>query len=228
MSLFKTYNDKASVYENNINKFVVNLVGINERILDVGCSDGALGEFLQKYKNAEVTGIDISSIAVKKAKRVLHKALVANIEENEELDLPLAYFDVITYADIIEHLFDPESVLRRFNRYLKKGGYVIISTPNIVNINIRFGVLKGNFDYTEHGILDNSHIRFFTKKNLKNMVEKTGLQIEKWDYSPGFGFLFLKEKNIKNMKLLVNLKRILTRTNPKLFSAQFIIKAKKI
>ena len=78
------------------------------------------------------------------------------------------YFDIIVFADILEHLKEPLEVLKRYKKYLKDDGYIIISIPNIANWKIRFKSLLGRFEYNEYGILDSGHLRFFNEKSQRD------------------------------------------------------------
>lgn len=96
----------------------------------------------------------------------------------ESFDFPYRQeFDYILFADVLEHLRDPEAVLKRALPSLKAGGKVIVSVPNIANLVMRLSLLAGRFDYTERGILDRTHLRFFTLANLKRMIANCGCDI---------------------------------------------------
>lgn len=112
-----------------------------KRALDVGAADGYLAELLTR-RGFEVTCLE---------------------RELPPLDDP---FDVIICADVLEHLSDPARVLASLLRYLGRDGLVIVSVPNIAHLWVRLQLLIGRFDYTDRGILDRTHLRFFTRKSL--------------------------------------------------------------
>ena len=149
-----------------------------ERALDVGCSSGGLGYYLKNNLNyKEVTGIEYSETAAEKAREHLDHVFTGDACE---LDLPETYknyFNVITYADVLEHLHDPWSVIARHKRYLKKDGLVAASIPNIKNFYIILNLLAGRFDYTELGLLDKTHIRFFTAETAVELFTKAGYHL---------------------------------------------------
>lgn len=224
MKIQKMFNNKVNLYKGGLNEFIIKYAGFNKKVLDVGCSEGKLGKYLKRYKNATVFGIDISDRAIKKAKKNLDGAYLLNIETNN-LPFPRKSFDVIICADVLEHLFNPLLVLKKLKPYLKDNGIFILSIPNVANIKVRWNLLRGRFDYQKYGIMDDSHIHFFTKKTVCRLIDNAGMKIIKMDYSPGFSFFFFQGRIMK-YKILKNLHDILTRTIPPLFCAQFIVVAK--
>ncbi|MBU1500356.1 class I SAM-dependent methyltransferase [Patescibacteria group bacterium] len=204
-----------------MNESVIKYIDFNKKILDVGCCEGALGKYLKQHKQAAVFGIDISNQAIKQAQKNLDQAFTLNIE-TDNLPFPQKSFDVIICADILEHLFNPLAVLKKLKSFLKNKGIFILSIPNIANIKIRSNLLLGRFDYQKDGIMDESHLRFFTCKTSQKLVADAGLKILALDYSPGFAFFFLKGRVLK-IKILKNLLHRLTKLSPSLFCRQFII-----
>ncbi len=130
----------------------------------------------------EVHGVEISKKAAEEAKKILDDVIVGDIEEIE-LPYPEGYFDVIICADVLEHLFDPKSVLIKLRYYLNDEGILVTSIPNIANWKMRLELLQGRFEYTQTGILDSGHIRFFTYYTARRMLEETGFRITKVEYT---------------------------------------------
>lgn len=149
-----------------------------ERALDVGCSGGGLGHYLkQQHGYTHVAGIEFSAAAAEKARKHLDAVFVGDAGN---LVLPVkyeAFFDVIFYADVLEHLYDPWSAIALHLPFLRPGGYVIASIPNINNLFILLNMLAGRFDYTEYGLLDRTHIRFFTSSTALEMFTSNGLTL---------------------------------------------------
>lgn len=222
--LQKVYNEKIDLYKKGLNKFIIKHVDFNKKILDVGCCEGRLGRYLKKHKKSTVFGIDISGKAIDKAKKNLDGAYIVDIEE-DNLPFSSKSFDVIICADILEHLRDPLFVLKKLKPYLKNDGVFIISVPNIANINIRWDLLRGKFDYEKEGIMDDSHLRFFTKKTLRQLISRAGMRIVAIDYSPGFPFFFFQGRVLK-FRIIKSVHQILTKLAPTLFCRQFIIVAR--
>jgi 2-polyprenyl-3-methyl-5-hydroxy-6-metoxy-1,4-benzoquinol methylase len=150
-------------------------------VLDVGCSNGALGASLKaKRKKVKVFGIEMSPEMAKVAAAQLDKVFVGDASE-VILNGSLAghEFDVIIFADLLEHLVDPWRVLKVATKHLKPGGSIITSIPNIRHIDTIYNlVIKGRWPYRDRGIHDRTHLRFFTMKNIEEMFENAGLQID--------------------------------------------------
>lgn len=133
------------------------------KILDVGTASGYLGKILRE-KGHYVAGIEKDAATAEKAKAYYHSFRLADIETFE---FPYRReFDYILFADVLEHLRDPAAVIRRCIPALKESGKIIISVPNIANFIIRLSLLAGRFDYMDRGILDRTHLRFFTLRSL--------------------------------------------------------------
>jgi 2-polyprenyl-3-methyl-5-hydroxy-6-metoxy-1,4-benzoquinol methylase len=163
-----------------------------QRVLDVGCGYGALGEELKRRGNY-VVGLDIEQRAVNRAKQRLDEAYVCDVTASVNLPIENGEpFDLIVFADILEHLYDPLAALRRFRPYLAPNGHIIVSLPNVASWPVRLGLLFGRFEYTESGILDKGHVRFFTRKTAKKLVEGAGFQIERITITPNLVRAFLR------------------------------------
>jgi len=144
------------------------------RILDVGTASGYLGRILQE-RGHHVTGIEFDAATAKQAKIYYESFQVADIESFE---FPYQEaFDYIVFADVLEHLRDPAHVLRRCLPALKESGKIIISVPNAANWVIRLSLLFGNFDYKDRGILDRTHLRFFTLRSLKRLMSEVSCDV---------------------------------------------------
>ena len=152
-----------------------------QRILDIGCSTGSLGKRLKQENDVEFVGIELNKEMAMIAKTNLDKVIVADIEEINLNDyFSLKYFDCIIFADILEHLKDPWSVLINITNMLSGEGVVIASIPNIRHYTtIMELAVKGYWPYRERGIHDKTHLRFFTLKNIKEMFANSGLKITK-------------------------------------------------
>lgn len=167
----KLYKLKRGEYTGH--SIIINLIGEKpKRILDVGCSTGYVGEILKK-KGHYVVGIDVSKIAIKEAGKKIDEAYCADIE-NTDFSFLNDKFDVILLGDILEHLVEPLDVLKKLSKYLENTGALIISVPNIANWKIRVNLLLGRFNYSETGLLDSGHLRFFTKKTIIKLLDKAG------------------------------------------------------
>jgi 2-polyprenyl-3-methyl-5-hydroxy-6-metoxy-1,4-benzoquinol methylase len=147
-----------------------------KRILDAGCADGSLSAGFNS-RGIEITGIEMDSFLAKQAKERLGEVFPADIES---FDPPFLnhYFDCILFADVLEHLKNPAGILAKYKQYLNDNGCVIASIPNVryYKLIIRL-LLGGTWDYMDTGILDKSHLRFFTLINIKELLEDAGYAI---------------------------------------------------
>ena len=158
-------------------------------ILDVGCSAGYLGEYL-RTQGHHVTGIDITPEAIIKAAEFLNEAHCMKVEDYYDL-FPERQFDVVIFGDVLEHVTNPEEVLKLTSRALKPTGKVIASIPNVGHLAVRAMLLEGRWEYSELGLLDRDHVRFFTEPTIHKLfadshysvsaVRSTNLPVEAVD-----------------------------------------------
>ncbi|HPI72665.1 MAG TPA: class I SAM-dependent methyltransferase [bacterium] len=179
------YNRKQMRYAQFYNAYVPAYVPAGKKVLDVGCSAGQLGKVLKEDKGCTVYGVDISLDAVRSAAGVLHAAAVMDVEQDP---FPFAghRFQVILFVDVLEHLFNAEAVLKKFQHYLTPDGVMVVSIPNVANVSIRLRLLMGRWDYTASGILDEGHVRFYTLKTMRALFHACGLQIKEQGFAPRY------------------------------------------
>ncbi|MFI5297598.1 MAG: class I SAM-dependent methyltransferase [Polyangiales bacterium] len=148
-----------------------------KRLLDVGCANGAFGKTVKDSLGAEVWGIEILAPAAEVAATRLDRVL--NTDANAALaQLPLQHFDCITFNDVLEHLVDPGALLRDIKKHVAPGGVLVASIPNVRQYQVLFDLaVKGNFDYADSGILDRTHLRFFTLKSIRKFFDSAGYRI---------------------------------------------------
>ncbi|MDD5389288.1 MAG: class I SAM-dependent methyltransferase [Gallionellaceae bacterium] len=151
-------------------------------VLEIGCASGIQTRHLKEHLGCHVTGVEINPLAAEEARPYCESIIIGNIEE---LDLAAGLgdkrFDLITFVDVLEHLKDPASALRKVRTFLKDGGSIIASIPNIAHASICLELAHGRFDYQKYGLLDNTHIHFFTKKNVVRVFWEAGFSIDIWD-----------------------------------------------
>lgn len=145
--------------------------------LDVGCSVGVTGAWLKEHRGvAEVVGMEIIESAAKEAESVLDRVVVGDVED-VELDVGDEYFDLILYADVLEHLRNPWEFMKRQSSLLKSDGYVAVSLPNIANWHVIKGLLFNKWEYADSGIMDRGHLRFFTLPGMLEMFDYAGYDV---------------------------------------------------
>jgi len=154
--------------------YMVDLVGSNKRVLDVGCATGYLAKALTAFGNT-VCGVEYDAGAAEQARPHLETLLVGDLEN---VDLVEGFgegsFDVVVFGDVLEHLRDPLAVLRQARPLLKPGGSVVISVPNVAHGDVRLALLRGRFEYRNLGLLDETHVRFFTRESLGTFLADGG------------------------------------------------------
>lgn len=222
-----------------------------KNILSLGCGSAALEEKLEKEYNCKVTGLDYDKNAIELAKKKISKAFTFNLEKDSlNTVLKKDKFNIVILADILEHLRNPEKVLTEIKEFLSKDGLIITSIPNIANWSVRLKLLFGEFNYTSHGLLDKTHLKFYTLKNAKRLICNNNYKIEKIYYSTSLVNIIYKKikrehiskdnyqntvKLQKNKSLLKStlkksveyFDRFVTNIFPGLFAYQFIIVVKQ-
>lgn len=166
---------KLHISNHSAHFHIIDAIGENKRVLDVGCNDGYIGKLANK--NNEFYGLDNFSPSVKIAKKIYKDAIVYDLDNLRQLPW-IKKFDIMIFGDVLEHTKDPEKILKFFiKNYLNKNGVVIISLPNIANYQIRLQLLMGNFDSTDSGILDKTHLHFYTFKTARKLVFNSKLKV---------------------------------------------------
>jgi 2-polyprenyl-3-methyl-5-hydroxy-6-metoxy-1,4-benzoquinol methylase len=182
----KSYNVPTEKYHQQHRPEMLNYVPKDIKVvLDVGCGEGGFGELFKKERNGEVWGIELVSQAAEKAKSKLDRVFTGNFE-TDTFDLPEEYFDCIVFNDVLEHLYDPWEVLKQTRKLLKSGGYVLASIPNVRYYeHVKRLAMRGDWEYTAAGLMDRTHLRFFTCKSAKTMLKQSGYKITQVE---GIGF----------------------------------------
>ncbi len=171
---FVPYAMKRSLY--SAHHYAARLVGANQRVLEIGCGDGAFGAELIRAGN-RVVGLDCKPSVSPGAGYA--NVLDSDMEDGvrDALRGPGLEFDRILIFDRLEHLREPGKLLRDLRTHLAARGKLILSVPNAVNVTIRLMMLFGKFTYRKRGILDWAHVRFFTRKTIGKLVEESGYRI---------------------------------------------------
>lgn len=162
-------------------------VGTGLKILDVGCGYGQNGEAMMKKGNT-VFGIDILPVAIEKAGTRLSFAAVADFGRPQDIpeEIRREKFDMVVFSDILEHVYDPMLLIRNAVPLMKDDAVLLISVPNIANWLTRLKLLFGVWDYDVSGMMDRTHIRFFTLKSIKRLVNAAGFDVTNVFVTPYF------------------------------------------
>ena len=173
--------DPVPDYFRNVRKEIEPLLPVQIRkVLEIGCGAGGTMAWLRTIRSIEyAAGVEISPDAAALARGAFDEVITADITKSA-IDFGQAKFDVVLALDVLEHLPDPWQVLRFLNGMMEPGGTLIASIPNVAHYSVAFPLLfKGRWNYTEDGLLDRTHLRFFTRETVGRMFEETGFSVER-------------------------------------------------
>ncbi|MEG3640861.1 class I SAM-dependent methyltransferase [Magnetococcus sp. PR-3] len=167
---------KEADYYSGVRPEIVEMVPDTcKRILDVGCAAGGLGEALKARGADYVAGVEYNEDAAAEARSRLDDVQVGDVE-TLQLPYEAGSFDCIVYADILEHLVNPTKVLQNHAALLAPDGCIVTSIPNIRYYRVMERMVEGYWTYTDSGILDRDHLRFFTIREMLDMLGQAGLK----------------------------------------------------
>jgi GT2 family glycosyltransferase/2-polyprenyl-3-methyl-5-hydroxy-6-metoxy-1,4-benzoquinol methylase len=203
---------------------LLKLVGNDKDVLEIGPATGYLTRYLKEELHCRVTAIEIDAEAARVAGQYAEAIFVGDVE-NLDLNniLENKAYDVIVFADVLEHLKDPKQVLLKLKSFLKPDGYLLISIPNGTHGSIGLELLDGRFEYQATGLLDNTHLRFFSRHTFLRLLEEAGFWVT------GLDRVIMEPWNTELATLWKHYPREITayveKANPDYSTYQFIIKA---
>ncbi len=160
---------------------IVPLVGPGQRVLDVGCGIGSTAELLVA-NGCTVVGVELDPGAAARASAHCERVVICDLDTSDlAAEVGDDEFDVVLTADVLEHLRDPGRLLAAAARLLRPGGRVVASIPNVAHGSVRLALLHGDFQYSDMGILDRTHLRFFTRQTVEDVFAEAGLRIDQLD-----------------------------------------------
>lgn len=176
---------KDETYYQGLNQWLLRAVPQDAvAILEVGCAEGRLGEaLLQGRPDRRVSGIERESGPAREASARLDRVFELDVEQTAP-DLPPGSFDCILFGDVLEHLRDPLGAIRRLLPLLRPDGTVLCCVPNVQHVSVLSALLRGDFQYQPLGIMDETHVRFFTYASFTKLLLDTGLEPEIVDHVP--------------------------------------------
>ncbi len=192
---------------------IIEFVESGTKILDVGCSSGYLMELLHSQRGCHCCGIEFDPSTAEQAEKKGFRVLRASIENGAGELLKLGPFDHVIFGDVLEHTVNPEKVLNETHQLLAPGGSIIVSLPNIVSLMSRLKILLGWWNYTDMGIMDRTHLRFFSYKSARQLMHDGGFEVERE--------LFVSPLTFHGGRLLEPVQHF----RPNLLANQFIFKA---
>jgi len=168
-----------SYYQNARGDVVALIPRGTRRVLEIGCGAGNTAALAKTRAGvAEVCGVELSPGAAEAAGRILDRVVCGDVE-TLELDFPAGYFDCVVCADVLEHLRDPWATLRKLRPLLAADGCVVASIPNLQHLKPVLKILLDRFQYEDAGLLDSTHLRFFTLATIKRLFAETGYRVER-------------------------------------------------
>lgn len=182
-------NRKSYPYLEEVNEGVLRefrrLAPATGRALDVGCGRAALGGAIRGL-GWELWGVEQSGEACATAEKRLHRLVQADLHDLATVRATVGEtsFDALVFSDVLEHVYDPRTVLENYLQFVKPGGRVFVSVPNMLVWTNRLQLLLGRFEYADTGIMDRTHIRFFTFKTARRLVEAAGCRVERVASTP--------------------------------------------
>ncbi len=178
------YDFKLDMSNDNSNSLILREIKPNSTVLEFGPAHGRMTKYLKENLNCKVSIVEINDDAGNHASSFAEYYLLGPEKGNIEnfkwlMEFPKKYYDYIIFADVLEHLYNPYMVLKEAVNLLKDNGSIIISIPNVSHNSVIIDLINNNFQYRELGLLDNTHIRFFTSLTLTKMVSDAGLKVFK-------------------------------------------------
>ncbi len=204
---------------------MLEMIGVGKRVLELGCSNGYMSRLL-KQRNCQVTGLDVDPLAAAEARAFCEEVIVADLDARPLVDLlPGTPFDVAVFGDVLEHLRDPWRILDEARAFLAPGSFAVLSIPNVAHGSVRLALLQGSFDYQPQGLLDSTHLRFFTLRSVRELCMRSGYRIEeirrtKADIFAATDLLPSLDPNDFDEALLAQIRK-----DPEHDTIQFVIKA---
>lgn len=181
-------------------------------VLDCGCAGGYVARELVRA-GCLVDGVELGGEAAERARSVCRRLFVGSLEDPEFLAALAGPYDRILFGDVLEHLREPEEVLRNVRSRLAPGGRVLASLPNVAYWRVRWELLRGRFEYEDAGLLDRTHLRFYTYRSVRTLVEAAGFRIVTQDLT----------HRLPTTRLGGVIARRLVRTLPNLFAYQSLL-----
>lgn len=178
--LSSLYESKAEDYFSNPRTELIDLINRNDlNILEIGCGRGDMGKvLLETGKARSLTGVELVPQHARTAAAIYDKVHLANIEEMT-FDWSAGSFDCVILGDVLEHLVDPWGLLKRLRAVLTHDGIVVSSVPNVKHLPVIANlILHDDWKYKESGVLDITHLRFFTRKNALRLFSQNGYTVE--------------------------------------------------
>ncbi|MCB1621125.1 MAG: class I SAM-dependent methyltransferase [Thiothrix sp.] len=169
---------------NHSHSQIVSRIPQYAQVLELGCASGEMSRLMKENCQAHIFGVEKDPQTAWQAQRYCDYVFTEDLDDPHSLDaLQFEKFDVITLVDVLEHLKEPQALLERLKPFLMPESVVLLSVPNVAHASVRLELLTGDFHYEDAGILDSTHLKFFTLSTLKALIERSGFVINELDYT---------------------------------------------
>jgi methionine biosynthesis protein MetW len=181
--------DFAALKANNIDRLQLEMIPPNSHVLEIGCATGYMTEYLARSKQCRILGVEPAQEQAEAARQRGLEVITGFIDEQGTLDQLITYtrehglFEVIFMSQVIEHIAEPDVTLRALKNLLRPEGCLIISTCSIAHWKCRLQLLLGRWEYEDYGIFDRTHLRFFTIKSFRRLLEENGYTVLDFAYT---------------------------------------------
>ena len=224
---------QKTVYRNEGNPLLLRLLSRQaQTILDVGCGAGDNARLIRSIftdVKPEIVGITVSSEEASIAERFMTEVYIADLENSELSFLGNRRFDAVIFSHVLEHLKNPVDAISKVLRNLRDDGQVLIAVPNILEYKNRFRLLRGYFEYQDSGIMDRTHLRFFTwytaDRYLINPIQELKLLTK---VAEGGAPLWILRRFILSTGLIRRIDAACVHLLPNLFGGQIVISARYV
>ena len=217
--------DGHKLRPDSLGAIIAPLVPEGANVLDVGCATGSLATLLRDVRGARVIGIEPDPV---RAALAAERGIDVRVGVlSPEITQALGVFDVVLYVDVLEHLIDPLGELANALPLIAPGGALIISVPNVAHWSVRWNLLRGRFNYTDTGLMDATHLRWFTRNSIIELLSKAGIKPVSVEYTIGLNHYrnSLAKRIPKRLRRAVV--RSLVKIAPRLFALQFVITGRR-
>jgi methionine biosynthesis protein MetW len=205
---------------------VASMIPTGARVLDVGCGTGSVSEIVRDTCRAYIVGVEPDANRVERA---VSRGLEVHAGYlSPELIREIGSFDVVLFADILEHLSNPHAMLLMCREALKPGGAVVVSVPNIAHWSVRVDLVRGKFRYQDCGIMDATHLRWFTAASARSLIASAGFKVTTYRATAGLTLadnVYRRPWRWLSENYRTRLLRLGCRRWPTLFGCQHVLKA---
>jgi methionine biosynthesis protein MetW len=169
-----------TTHPDDAHSILMRLIPPESTVLELGCASGYLSGYMEQALGCRVTGLEVDPKATAIAAQRCSEVHTVNLNDPAALEVAQASapYDVLLAAAILEHIQYPELLLQQAHSLLKPGAQVIVSLPNIAYWQFRLRLLLGHFDYTDYGVMDRTHMRLYTVKTGRELIENQGYTVE--------------------------------------------------